>query len=797
MKRLKQRLLSLLMAMCLMTTLVISATACGKKTTGIIMGQWLAWVDDAFGMTTYRNDTPYFGNITADNTYFEAVQIATEWNVVDTDDELDVNKEITWREALVTLVNCGRFLEEDASEDEKIEYGIDHLNSEIRDYWLDRTVKEDDALELLDTAVDLWAKPSAEDTKAEVDYKEDVVDYTAPDHFVSDYEVADDGSISIPAEQAGDIQAGDVYSLPSKDGTGENIVYKAENVKTDKDGNVIIKNSDKELELGDIYEKLNVAETLFGDESNIVIRDGAGNIIYSPEEGVRTTAHKGNQTATTLGATPGGNVIQTGNADVKFSFTLPNDFKVSGGFKFSSTEGLTLKADVTTGNFFKDSQASLKGTLGFEVSNLTATQNIDYDFGSLKGAKLVLNYKAKEYGKLELSTDKMGQFTLAPYRNSEPSFFKNLFAPSTRLKSATSNARNIGEKTIKIASVDLFGYAAKVCLDVNLNISASGTASITFTQSGNSGVEYVNGNLRCIKIINSDVDLEMRGKAETTVSLGPAIYVFGLRKKVIGVSVAAGVGIEAGFDFDLVDGENHLIEESGPIDSEDAALIDSILQNKSTTIEVKKLKEVAASQGAPNYKAEMHSLDLHIDTCVTIDVYKILKIQLDSNSVASDVFNLKAAWNIWDKSNACFMKVHIDGWGKGNIHTAFGGDTPQCTKKYTPFTDDEEDTEDPESTQDHNVEFGDSILLDHYRVSGAQGDGITLSIVQLPEGYSLSDIRFRTSDASVASVGSKSGNVTFAGEGNCVITAYTTDGKYYQDCAVTVTSEWSVPLDPL
>lgn len=78
-------------------------------------------------MDSYVQEKPYFANVTKEDTYFKEVQIATEWDIIDASQIIDVNKCITWKEALLSLVNAGNFISADSTDDEKIDCAIKNL----------------------------------------------------------------------------------------------------------------------------------------------------------------------------------------------------------------------------------------------------------------------------------------------------------------------------------------------------------------------------------------------------------------------------------------------------------------------------------------------------------------------------------------------------------------------------------------------------------------------------------------------------------------------------------------------
>ena len=82
-----------------------------------------------------------------------------------------------------------------------------------------------------------------------------------------------------------------------------------------------------------------------------------------------------------------------------------------------------------------------------------------------------------------------------------------------------------------------------------------------------------------------------------------------------------------------------------------------------------------------------------------------------------------------------------------------------------------------------------SMDLSDYFVNIALDESKVLSVAQIPEGYSASDVEWSSSDEQIATVNS-SGTVNAKAEGTCVVTAKTKDGTYKSDCTISVTKDY-------
>ena len=128
-----KKLISILMVIVTLLSMVMSFSGCStQQNNSLTLGQWLGMVNNSFGMESYSQEEPYIKNVSKENEYFNTIQIAAEWDVIDRDTIINPNSALTWKEALVTLVNVGNFTSTNATEDEKIDYAINNFDNSIR-----------------------------------------------------------------------------------------------------------------------------------------------------------------------------------------------------------------------------------------------------------------------------------------------------------------------------------------------------------------------------------------------------------------------------------------------------------------------------------------------------------------------------------------------------------------------------------------------------------------------------------------------------------------------------------------
>lgn len=796
-----KRFIAMLVAAALTVTVTLPLAGCGKKADDTVSwGRWLEMLDSVFGMETYTTDTPYFSNITNTNPYFEAVQIAAEWDVISPEDEIDTEEKVSWREALITVVNVGNFTDLQAQEEEKLTYAFDHFDIEIRDYWLDRAIPMDKAMLLLGTAQEQWASFKYDHVIEEVAFKEGVKDFTQEEHCINEYFVMEDNVIAIPLEYAAEIQQGDVYVLPPN---SENLgisAYKAENVYSDEKF-LFIQNSTEELELENIAETIFIEETYMPTMENAVVYDGNGNIIsvgsnVSPYASSNLSNNQEGDFSDLVYRGGDSLLMDTAGSKVTHTFSIDGcevslEYKLNGAFD--------MKASVKSENMLpsKDyGELKLEGSV--EISQLEVTKEFDYGFFSLKSALLKLDYK--ETGKVALSYKcKPIDKVVAPkWSNGN----NHLWYSLTRTELDLKDRNGKGAKTIKLGSIDVYSIGvARVCLDINLKISIDGSVSIEVTESGSKGLEYRNHNLRVINVSDTSSDLTFKGKVEFTIGVGPALYVIGLKKQIIGFEVQGGVGGSASVTIHLADTENHLLEECS--ESQISAEVCEAVAGLPLYAEAGLIEEIAKAQGSTYTVETSGDVQIHTDVCVDVVGYFILKLQLTDTSWAAKLIGGKitTSFEKFGEKNARFFNMHIENgeivgteWGNwsGNM----------CTKTYKPFENVIEVTASPAAdvkatnSPESSVASGENLIIDRMKMNVGVGQSSCILVQQIPEGYSMSDICYKTEDAKIAIIDEK-GIITGSASGNTLVTVYTRDNKYKAYCAVTVTEDTTVTLTPL
>lgn len=386
MKNLK-RILCIFLSLTIILIQTTLLSSCAKQNDIYISnGDWITLVDDSFGMTSYNNEEPYIKNIDKSNDYFDAIQIACEWDIINPEDELNIDDKLILSYALVTLVNCIGLTDYSNTDEEKIKYAIENFNVKIRNKDLNKKVNPETAIKLIDGAKNVWRDYKYLTPIEEVSYAEGVKDYSEGSNQINDYKTLNNGIIAIPKETNKDINVenGDVYILPTNGETIGTNVYKAENVTEDNEF-IYIANSDDELDLYDVAQDIKVEETFTPRMENTIVYDGNGQVVSSGTNIENITDVQVNQApeVAPLGAVSNQEITSCA-AKVSHSFEIQG-FKV--GLEYDLNDKFDLKATVSSDDLLKKSDnSSLKASLSIGVSDLDVTQKVDYSWFKLKEA---------------------------------------------------------------------------------------------------------------------------------------------------------------------------------------------------------------------------------------------------------------------------------------------------------------------------------------------------------------------------------------------------------------------------
>ena len=816
-----KRFIAILLTVAMLITGLFSLAGCNATTadTALSMGQWVTLIAESFGMQNYLSDEPHFKNVTKESNYFSAFQMAAEWDILEPTDEIRDTTAVKYSDVLITLVNAGGFMPDGSSDDEKINYAIDNFDSSIRKYWMNRYIKLNKAVELLDKAQKLWAERPFTDTVNEAKFAGDVKNYLQEDLQYTE----ENGIIKIDADKIDALKAGDVFTLPCN-GASAAMIKKVGNVTYDN-GYAYIECeelSDEELET--YAENVVVRDSTEIDFSNIVgIYDENGNPIIFDDIAEQSSDINSDivGSSATVDMNPQfvhlgmsqkdkAQIVNTSifdNAKGEYTFTVKGNkitLSLSGksfGIKWS-------KDSNKKNNQYRDTKTTK--SVSVTCDHIRLDKDIDISWGKIKSALLKINYKTTIQGGVKVTTNnKVGQQDADGSATS--SSLSNVI---DGYKNALSNiTKGVNESkytndSVYICRIKVIpaGFAA-VDFIVKGVVTVTGELKIVVEVEGCQGIEYKNGKVRYINSKGVDTDFVAEGKIETTISPGFAITI--LQRWTLGeILVDLGAGVSASFKAHLFDAEkHHIYTETGiTLSAEDVADMEGVTKK----IPAKDLESFAKDKGG-TYKASQdgESVELFRGFCFEWKLYPIIRLSLGDGLLPNLLKSAKVtlSYEFLGEKNV-LLTGHLDfGSGKSAAYLqgilnsdSLGvnlkgtlGVGEKCSFDFKPWDSNEENlpigTDEPEI--DHSdILTTDGITLSAIRITLATGETGTVSITGLPKGYTVEDIIAESEDNKIATIDTKHGKVEAHDKtGTTLIMIKTKDGKYQVGFAVTVVGE--------
>lgn len=758
-------------------------TACSNmESFSISTGEWLAWINDSFGMYDYYESEPYVKNVTADNEYFSVVQIAYEWEIIDQNTtKLNINAPVRYKQALISLVNAGVFIPLTSSDDEKLEYALANFPVTVEGYQLERYISPQDGKSLIMNVQTLWANQEYEENFASVSYLPEVKDFTSDIYTDINYIIDEtSNTIKIQTNELINILPGDIFVLPANQNNISAQVFKAKDVIIEN-GYITVEKDITPIEIDEFTEEIQIQETITPNLLNCVIYDGNGKLVSNPYNVTNTdTIYNSSEPYI-------GNLLyndSSNNMEKQVLQNIRNNFEME-------ISGYKVKVSFTDNKVSAQLQIPISDKssfyTSFELSDFCITTKVDYKFPKLKSALLKVDYETKTKGGFK-STYKSREIYAPMYSNGNGKVLTNLLRSERKLE---IKDKSIGAKTIKILSLKVPGSSplGSLNLEIYVKLKIDGSISVICTENGQKGIEYRDKKVRAINTSEKDWDLEFKAKLEICLGFGPVVYALG--SPIIGCYVEVGIGFEASVVLHLATlKQNYLIEEISIDDiPPEAVEATSFIGLKIPGAE---FTSIAKSNGAMDLNLNTDQ-ELHIDTCVDLSAYFILRVGLTEDTFVVNKMGIKWSADILNSKNSKFLHTHIDNgdWDMWYQNTRVIIDVNEdlCTLKYTPWnsTDSPEQNEQTDTPSNTSVNELDFLLISNVQITQEVGEKRTIRVEHIPSGYQLTDIVFYSNDQAIAKI-DKNGVVTGIKPGITSVVITTKDMKYKMQCMVIVLS---------
>ena len=153
-----------------------------SEETSITRYEWVKMLCEQVGISEYKGEVSYFGDIEEDNSYFPYVQAAAEWGIIDKDEQFN-GKEAANGEfiAITTMKAIGEYkiqiheeLSEELTDERYIEMATE--NRLITETELEKTLSKTECEAVLEQFRDLYFGTYLKDDYTKVVYKEGVIE---------------------------------------------------------------------------------------------------------------------------------------------------------------------------------------------------------------------------------------------------------------------------------------------------------------------------------------------------------------------------------------------------------------------------------------------------------------------------------------------------------------------------------------------------------------------------------------------------------------------------------------------
>ncbi len=509
-----KRLSALVMAM----ILAVSMTGChNSNITGISKGDWIRLIIARAGIEGHTENKPYYMNINEQSEYFNDIQAAVEWQIIDPAYPFEPDEMLNREWTAFTLVNLARDLNEGSQASIKdiskssfsdsvataVASGLMKLDSRNM-FRPKKMIDRNEAEDCLDLVIEHINNRHFEEDIFEIDWADDAEVFDGSDLYIDE-----ETKSTVVPDDFGAVEGDVIISSKGIDTKAWKVVS--------QEGNEL---QLEETDLSKEAESINVQGSISVNFNEAEIYDANGNLLSSPPSG----SH------------------QNDYIELMAERTNVQKFELNGF-------DITIKSK--DGSFSVDAEKKL--TNGKIYAGI-GINGMDADF------KMKTNYFIPEsvYWHMKFNTSE----TLGIQSDIKKSFVGD-FAKldSSNFLGSLSNFMQKKEDAVqtelKLATVKVPLFEIPYCdlvIDVILQLKLSGKAEIVLSQNYNFGAEYVNGNFRTIKEHDHTNDFTL--KAETTLTAGVRTSIVTIGVNLMDASVNAGV--QASFKANV-----HMFDDDG------------------------------------------------------------------------------------------------------------------------------------------------------------------------------------------------------------------------------------------
>lgn len=772
----KKRIMSILMMICMITSLFTGCS--GKKKTSeefqVTRGDWITMLGKEFGLNEYDSDEPYYADIDADNELFAYVQTAYEWGLLSQDtDAFNPEKPATKGFVATTAVLASELdysqYDINGNENENIIFaaGISNIFSGItyEKKVLNSPVTYDEAYNAAENALKVYLTDSGENTN-ETKLSDGVTDYRSDPASV----VSHDGdNYVMSAEKGSELKPGDVFITSGEGVYASGVARKVVSVTRNEDGTYSVETTESQIE--EIYSDIDIHQEMEMVPEAIECYEGV-TLIDSDDNSQTSYIDDGQNKAGFIE-----NHVEADNELTKESSTNKKSLKFKVSYEIGS-EGRKKSKDIDIGGLIFSTAIAFNKDGTVSKSKGISTDKTENEAEIIKGEKndqketernifgektkgyydIVEKYEEREISKEELKeeTEKLkklnikanGKGFLSKYNDSEKSLKLTGTVALNDIKIVSDiDWHVIGNKKIKVNA-----YYQK---DFTLNLTGSyegeiGVAVIPFTTPLGIVID-----LKFVITYKLDGSVEINLSYQDSLSVGTKDFkvlkpAYQQIENVFSVDVEGTFSIGPKIEFEVALAGVKLI---------DFGIEDDRVLNIDISIEWD-------AEPTVDEAAQQFVIDNIWRAKMKYGVKKQIIISYGQANNWAHRFKLSGKFQIGDDVELIPEKeIILKEWNHSQKRINIKVEQPSSTSASG------------------------SMDLSDYFVNIALDESKVLSVAQIPEGYSASDVEWSSSDEQIATVNS-SGTVNAKAEGTCVVTAKTKDGKYKSDCTISVTKDY-------
>ncbi len=514
----KRSILVLLGVLCILLQVGCTNPSAIKE---ISFGDWISKINETAGIHDFTETKPYFINISSSSPYYEDIQAAVEWGIIDTSHPIDVTQPVTRELVAYTLIHLsnvelvkenGKFRDIQKTQYPKevstaINLGLMKVDKNNR-FVPTKIMDENEANELLEIVLNYINGIEYENKIPEVTYKNDI-------------EIINEKPISYDLEKKEAIFPKDTLIKENTYFYIDSNLYQIESIQEDENN---LHATIEEADITEIIDSLTV--------------EGSEELDFSQAEIIEDYQTDFNEETSYVEPT---NIKLMSVQKIQKTFDY-QDFKVK----------WRLTSSGIYSEIYKENNDGSKAYANFTLSKVKPTYKCEMKDGKINYAYFRIDSTTSE--KVGLTKEESKTI----YGN-----FKNLNKDDfiASCKKFFEEKRSVTDIEIPIAKLKIplaNNPTVKITIELRLHLYASGKAEISFSQDNVVGLEIKDGHMRSICSSIPSAEALIKASIGSTAKLLFCLNMMNLQ--------LANTSVEAGVEA-IVKSSVHGFDEVGNLNS--------------------------------------------------------------------------------------------------------------------------------------------------------------------------------------------------------------------------------------